>query len=212
MSDNQQTPETLKRSLFIIIAAIILGTGWFVWQSKKSTDKTLNQAKTVQKTDRENPKPNPYADWELYKWVSQGTSFKYPKGWFVSEDSDIGRLYIKNKQVDLSKEETPEDFQQVWISYDTDETAEARETAIKNGTSDFRVVNGPVKASTIAAGGITVRTYAYETVGGPTLEGYWTNKAGTRLMATTSTEVGQQNQTDMVATLKKLLATVSNLQ
>jgi hypothetical protein len=120
----------------------------------------------------------------------------------------MGRLYVKNSQVDLNKEETPADFQQIWFSHDTDETTKAREDAIKKGKSDFRVVNGTVTASTIKAGDTTINTYTYETLGGSTLEAYFTNKAGKRLLATTSTEVGKQNQTDMVTNLKKVLATV----
>lgn len=219
MSDKQQTPSKndsksnpARSALMVIAVAIVAGTLLFVWQSKDKTDKTLNEAKAVQKEQRENPPANAYADWTLYRWAEQGISFKYPSVWFVNEDTNMDRVYIKNSQVDLLKSETPADFQQVWLSADPEETSVARENAIKNGQSDFRQVNGPVKASTIAAGGITVNVYAYDTVGGPTLEAYWTNKTGTRLFATTSTEVGQQNQTDMVATLKKLLATVTNIQ
>jgi hypothetical protein len=214
MSNNEQTQEPLRRSLIVILVALVLGIGWFVLQARDNADKTLDQAKKVQTTERKareeaKQSPSTYAGWKTYAWASQKMSFKYPGDWFVSEDTGTSRLYVKNSQVDLLKEETPDNFQQIWLSYDTDEAAQARETAIKNGTSEFRVVSGTVKTSTVAAGSLTINVYEYDTTGGPTLEAYWTNKAGQRMSATTSTEVGQQNQTDMVANLKKILASIT---
>ena len=214
MSNNEQTPEPLKRSLIVILVAMVLGIGWFVLQARNNADKTLDQAKKVQTTERKareeaKQTPSAYAGWKTYAWTSQKMSFKYPGDWLVSEDTGTSRLYAKNSQVNLLKEETPDNFQQVWLSYDTDEAAKARESSIKNGMSEFRVVSGAVKASTITAGSLTINIYEYNTAGGPTLEAYWTNKAGQRMFATTSTEVGQQNQTDMVANLKKVLSSIA---
>jgi hypothetical protein len=212
MSKNEETPSTVQRTLMVIIALIVVGVAWFVWQAgaddKKKTEdnKKTGTNQSTNKTNEE--KADEYKGWKTYDWASQGISFKYPGDWFVSETESMGRLYVKNSQVDLNKEETPATFQQIWFSHDTDETAKAREDAIKKGESDFRVVNGTVTEATIKAGDTTINTYAYETIGGSTLEAYWTNKAGKRLMATTSTEVGKQNQTDMVANLRKVLATV----
>ncbi len=211
MSTNQQTPST-NRSLIIIIAVIIIGAGWFVWQSTKNTDKILDNTKKAQTSDKKTEtqqKTDSYAGWKSYAWTSEGVTFKYPGDWFIKEDAGLSRVYAKNSQVDLSKDETPVNFQQIWLSADMDETAQAREDSIKKGESAFRIVNGPVTASTIKAGTVTINVYSYETVGGSTVEAYWTNKAGKRLMATNSTEVGQQNQTDMVATLKKVLASIT---
>ncbi|HTH72575.1 MAG TPA: hypothetical protein VL737_04415 [Candidatus Pristimantibacillus sp.] len=205
------TPENLRRGLIVVALAIVAGTLWYVWQTKDNTDKTLKDAKAVQTAEKNNPAPNAYADWTQYKWTDNGVSFKYPKDWFVSENKAMGRVYVKNSQVDLLTQATPDNFQQVWLSVDPDETYKAREDAIKQGQSDFHAVKSAVKASTVTAGGVTINLYTYDTTSGPAAEAYWTNKAGTRVLATTSTGVGQQNQTDMVATLKKLLATVSNL-
>jgi hypothetical protein len=211
MSDKQQTPtpnNNVKRSLLLIIAAILVGAIWFVWQSNDNTDKSLKSTKKTQ-TQTPTETVDTYKGWKSYTWTAQGVSFKYPGDWTVQENTSMGRLYVKNSTVDLAKEQTPENFQQLWLSVDTDETAAARETNIKKGVSAFREVIGEVKASTIKAGSLTINVYEYETTGGPTLEAYWTNKAGSRVLATNSTEVGQQNQKDMVANLKKLLASVT---
>ncbi len=198
----------MGRSLILIIAAIVVGTLWFVFQSKDKTDKTLDNAKQVQQSKPEHEKVGTYKGWTSYSWDTQSLTFKQPSGWVNSETASMGRLYVKNSKVDLLKEETPENFQQIWLSVDTDETAKAREDAIKNGESAYRVVSGKVTAGTVKSGDLTINTYEYQTVGGPTLEAYWAGKDGKRYFATTSTEVGEENQTEMVANLKKLLATV----
>jgi len=194
----------------VVIAVLIGGTLWYVFQSKSETEKT--QDSTRQAQARPTPKAtesDAYKGWKSYSWTSQKVSFKYPGDWFVKEDANLSRVYIKNKNVDLNKEETPADFQQLWLTYDSVEASKAREDAIKAGNSVYRVVSGDVKASTIKAGSLTINVYEYDTTGGPTLEAYFTNKAGKRVLATTSTEVGEKNQKDMVANLKLLLASIT---
>jgi hypothetical protein len=212
MSDNQQTPSNVGRALILVIAVIVAGTVWFVFQSRNEADKTLEDTKKAQSTDESDTKTDEYKGWESYTWASQGVNFKHPADWVTEENTGIGRLYVKNQDVNLLTEETPDNFQQIWLSIDTDESSAAREDAIKNGTSAFRTVNGEVKASTLEAGDITINTYEYETTGGPTMEAYWTGKDGKRLFATNSTDVGEQNQTEMVATLKKVLASVAQAE
>ncbi len=215
MSNKQQTPapnDNVRRSLILIIAAIVAGTLWFVWRANDNTDKTLENTKKAQAEVPQDKTADQYKDWKSFNWTAQGVSFKYPGDWNTQESTTIGRLYVKNTTVDLATAETPDNFQQVWLSVDTDEASLARENNIKKGVSAFREVTGEVKASTIKSGSLTINVYEYNTVGGPTLEAYWTNKAGKRFYATNSTEVGQQNQQDMVANLKKLLATVTVAQ
>lgn len=210
MTDKQQDTKVVRTVLILVIAAMAGGILWYVAQSKDKTDKTINDTRKVQQTNSQtDDKADEHKGWKTFAWESQKVSFKHPGDWTVEEDDKgLSRLYVKNKDVDLLKEETPADFQQLWLSYDLDETSKAREDAIKNGESQYRVVSGEVKASTIKSGSLTINTYEYETLGGPTLEAYWTNKAGKRLMATNSTEVGEKNQKEMVANLKKLLASV----
>lgn len=214
MSDTEKTPSnnTNKNSVVgrvipIIAAILLVGAVWFVFGAKDKTEEPLNNES--EQTQQEETKDE-YAGWQSYTWDSEGVSFKYPEGWVISETASMGRLYIKNTDVDLLKEPTPENFQQVWLSVDTDENSAAREEAIKNGRSAWRVIDGEVKADTIKAGDITINTYEYNTLGGVTLEAYWTDKDGKRYFATNSTEVGEPNQTEMVDILKKLLKSVTH--
>lgn len=211
MSKNEQTPDTstLRRSLIVIIAVLVVSIAWFIVQANGDNKAPLNNENKTATNEETNKQEDPLKGWKSYTWASQGVTFKHPGDWFVSETSSMSRLYVKNSQVDLSKEETPANFQQVWMSYDTDEASKAREDAIKKGESAYRFVSSAVTASTVKAGATTINLYAYETVGGPTVEAYWTNAAGKRYYATTSTEVGQQNQTDMVANLKKILSSIT---
>jgi hypothetical protein len=203
----QDTKQT--RSLLIIIGAIIVGiTGWYVMQSKDNANKSLDSAENVQAT-ADDAQKDTYKGWKDYSWSNMGVSFKYPGDWIVKEDAKMDRLYVRNSDVDLLKEETPADFQQLWVSTDVDEASAEREAAIKKGSSAYRIVDGDVKASTVKAGDVTINVYEYNTTGGATAEAYWTGKNGTRYYATNSTEVGEQNQKDMVANLKKLLASVT---
>lgn len=209
----QKLPSpSVRTSLIAVCAALVIGTAFYVWSANNNTNKTIDNTRKAAKSTGNAGQTDAYAGWKSYTWADQGLSFKYPSDWVVNDTSSSYRVYVRNSDVDLTKESTPENFQQVWLSVDVDDTSVARENAIKNGESDFRIVDGQVSASTMMVGGMTVNTYAYNTTGGPTLEAYWTNKAGVRLMATTSTEVGQQNQTDMVATLKKLLASMTVAQ
>lgn len=213
MSKNEQTPSTSNRSLLIILAIIVIGVAWLIWQAGKEDTpapaKNTNQ-NTPNKDDEK--QTDEYAGWKSYTWESQGVTFKHPGDWTVKTDDKMDRLYVRNSEVDLLKEETPANFQQVWFSADMGEASQAREDAIKKGESAYREIAGPpgnVQASTVKAGNLTINVYEYATTGGATLEAYWTNKAGARLYATNSTEVGEKNQTDMVANLKKILASIT---
>jgi len=210
MSDKEQTPtnNNVGRAVTIIIAILLIGTVWFVFGSKNQTEEPMNNTNSSEQAQEE--AKDEYEGWKDHIWESQGVSFKYPGDWVISETASMGRLYVKNVDVDLLKEETPENFQQVWLSVDTDENSAAREEAIKNGRSVWRVVDGEVKSGTIKAGDIIINTYEYNTLGGATIEAYWTDKDGKRYFATNSTEVGEPNQTEMVDVLKKLLKSVKH--
>lgn len=203
---DQVNTKSTRNALAVVVAFIVVVTGVYVMRANDNANEALDNAANVQQTEEDESAS--YADWASYNWEEQGVSFRYPEGWLVGSGNSAYRLYVKNTDVDLMKEETPESFQQVWLTFDQDEASAAREEAIKNGVSAYRVVDGEVKASTIQAGGTTINVYEYNTLGGATLEAYWTGKDGQRMFATNSTEVGEPNQTEMVATLKKLLASI----
>src|ERR1041385_222696 len=73
MSTNQQTPST-NRSLIIIIAVIVIGAGWFVWQSTRTTNKVLDNTKKAQSSDKKTSEATPtdqHAGWKTYTWTSE---------------------------------------------------------------------------------------------------------------------------------------------
>lgn len=144
----------------------------------------------------------------IYTSNNLGISFQYPKGWFVREDRDDSRVYIENTQEDVNKGNMPADFQRVWISTWAQEVSAQTENNVKNGKPDGREISGSVSTATINSNGVVINTYEYKTIGGSTLQAFWTDKSGKRYYATNSTEVGDANQQKMVENLKKILATV----
>jgi hypothetical protein len=213
MSDNKQlqlNANKVRRSLILILAAAVIGVGWYAYQNRNGADQPAGGTQQeTQEVEATSGGQEDYEGWQDYTWASQGFSFKHPEGWVVEENATMSRLYVKNSDVNLLTEETPDNFQQIWFSYDNDEAAQQREEDIKKGVSQYRAVNSEVKASTIEADGIIFNVYEYETLGGATLEAYWTTEEGKRVYATNSTDVGEPNQTEMVATLKKVLASVT---
>lgn len=210
--------------LAVVVAAAVLLLGWYAIRGGDNSDNHDHEHHQHEHSSSENqegqnndqPKnvsneqasEQNYADWTDYAWEEQGLSFKYPEGWVAAENRAMGRLYLKSHDVNLLNQRAPNDFQQLWLSYDPSEASEEREEAIKRGESRYRVIRGEVKTSTIQAGDTKINIYEYETSGGPALEAYFTNQNGQRFIATNSTEMGKDNQTNMVANLKQLLASL----
>src|SRR5687767_12682957 len=115
MSNKPQDTQMVRSILILVVVAIIGATGWYVLRSKDEVDKTTDTNKTTQSDNKDTEKkPDAYEGWKSYTWESQGVTFKHPGDWFVQENTSLSRLYVKNTQVDLTKEETPANFQQIW--------------------------------------------------------------------------------------------------
>jgi len=102
----------------------------------------------------------------------------------------------------------PSNFQQVWISTWEQEVAAEKESNVKAGNPDGREFGGSLISDKIDRNGFVINTYEYATIGGPTLQAFWSDKNGKRYYATNSTEIGQENQQMMVENLKLILSTV----
>lgn len=187
--------------------------------SNQAIQPISSEQKTVGNERQDNPKaiqestqPTKEAsNQQTYKSVNLGISFQYPKGWYVKEKKENGigyRIYIQNTQEGISKGNMPSDFQRVWISTWEQEINEETENNMKNSIPDGREFGGPLSAGTIDRNDFVINTYEYNTIGGPTLEAFWSNKNGKRYYATNSTEVDQENQKNMVKNLKLILSTV----
>jgi hypothetical protein len=80
--------------LILLIVAIIGGTGWYVMQANKNTDRTLNKAglgtvtKSAKKTaPSQAPQADPTANWTAYSSKSGEFSLKYPSSWVKSNNN-----------------------------------------------------------------------------------------------------------------------------
>lgn len=219
----------------VIVTALIVGGGVYAWQrsSLQSTEKSLqkkitnlqSQIENLQQTTapvvnapeitQESTQPidetTNQQTYKTYTSANLGISFQYPKGWYVKEEKEKGigyRIYIQNTQEEVSNEYMPSDFQRVWISTWEQEINEETENNVKNGTPDGREFRGSLSAGAIDINGFMINIYEYNTIGGPTLQAFWSDKNGKRYYATNATEVSQENQKNMVKNLKLILFTV----
>jgi hypothetical protein len=204
----------IEATLAVVALALAGFVAWYVLYTKQAADEVYNNrvstaVPSVSSKSAASKQANEYDDWKTFTSDSGNLSFKYPGTWFIREDASLARVYAASTKTSLTMDDIPENFQQVWIAINTNEASAASEANAKKGTPEGYSVNGKPTVSTITANGITIRTYEYQTVGGPVLLAYWSGKTGTRYFATNSTEVGQTNQQNMVQNLKKILASVT---
>lgn len=67
--------------LILVIAGVLGGTGWYVWNSKNKTDSTLSKAATVNSSVIKYVKKDPTADWASYSNAAGSFSLKHPRSW-----------------------------------------------------------------------------------------------------------------------------------
>lgn len=210
--------KTLKNSdgfsaihalLILAVVGIVGLTGWYVWNSNNEADKNLKGNSTITAKPKGNSDvpEDEYAGWKTYQITDKSFSFKYPSDWYTKEGT-LNRIYASNTQADFTKEDRPDNLQQIWFAIDSDEASAQNEDSVKSGQPQGREAFGAITTAQIKSGDLTIRTYEYKTVGGKTLQAFWTSKAGKRYYATNSTEVGEDNQQNMVNNLKTILATV----
>jgi hypothetical protein len=108
----QQGFAVLGALLIIVIIAAIVGTGWYVWNSKQETDSALNSTSSVLDNAKA-VKENTYTD------TAGSFTFKYPSNWKVvaqtepagegpapdfTKESAAVNLYAPNKRADSSSD------------------------------------------------------------------------------------------------------------
>ena len=93
MNKNQKGFALVEGLLILIVVGILAGTGWYVWNSRNNTDKSLdNTTKTsafTKKPAKANvtSEANIPADWPVYKDTTNNLSFSYPSSWNSIPDS-----------------------------------------------------------------------------------------------------------------------------
>jgi hypothetical protein len=185
--------------VFMLIGLVFVG-GCVFDRGEKVDETNLEETSVDDSVDT--------SDWLTYENEEYGFSFEYPKNWHIKEDVINNRIYIRNVKNDVNKETMPSNFQQLWFSILDKNVFVEKEKNIKNDRPDGREIFTSVLATTIDTGEVIINIYEYETVGGLTLQAFWSDKFGNNYYATNSTEVGEENQKNMVENLKKILSTI----
>lgn len=211
MSRSKHVAKT--ETALVVIALVLAGfVAWYVLHVKQAANAVYDNRSevTVSRPVKTAPatQADDYSGWKTYTAQDGSLQFKYPGTWFVREDAELQRVYVSTVKTAVTKDDTPANFQQVWFTTGTAEASANSEASVKKGEPTGRTISGKVTAGSITASGRTIRTYEYGTIGGPSLEAFWSNSVGLRFYATTATEVGQTNQQNMVTNLKKMLASV----
>lgn len=91
MSKNQKGFSAVEALLILVIAGIIGGVGWYVWNANQQTNKTLDTAVNIsgavnqREEDNTNKSAVPAA-WKTYSSKTFGASFRYPENnWDIEE-------------------------------------------------------------------------------------------------------------------------------
>lgn len=97
MVRNKKGFAPLQIILLLVIMLGLMGTGWYVWQAKNKTNKTLDSAsqgvgaatKTDKKTDNKTTTTpaDPYTGWKTYTTTYDKMTFKYPADMVITDTS-----------------------------------------------------------------------------------------------------------------------------
>ena len=98
--------------LILVIAGLLAGTGWYVWNSKNSTDKSAKNADSANSsTTQASEKQSSSSVNKEYKNEEYGFSFQYPSAWSLTVDlKDIGRGSNEGDVIVTSPNGTKVDF------------------------------------------------------------------------------------------------------
>lgn len=92
MHKNQKGFAVVEGLLILAIIALIAGTGWYVWNSKNQTDKTLESAgnRTLTKDSKtSSTAKDPTEDWVSYSSKDGKFSLKYPTSWVTASHPEL---------------------------------------------------------------------------------------------------------------------------
>lgn len=94
---NQKGFSGIEALLILVIAGIIGGVGWYVWNAKKESDESLKQAAQTEikaagkkkEAARTDQKVDETANWKEVSFKSIKYSFKAPDGWTLNSLNEL---------------------------------------------------------------------------------------------------------------------------
>lgn len=176
----------MKKTIITAIITILIITigvmGILLWQKKKM---------------------NSNSEWISYASDRFGISFNYPSHWHIRETNE--RIYMSNIKNQMDKPSISENFQQLWISTWPEEIKAAENYINGSIPEEARRL---VSSEIIKKDSFVIRTYEYQGEGGPSLLAFWRDESGKKYFATNATEVGLENQKNMIENLKLILKTI----
>lgn len=118
---SQKGFSVIEGLLILVIVGLLGGTGWYVWDSKKNSDKSLNTAaQTEIKTGAgtKTGQKDPTADWTAYSNKPGEYSLKYPSTWFRPNNEEFctPELLMLGPTVDSTGKCASEAFGQISVT------------------------------------------------------------------------------------------------
>lgn len=102
--DGQDGFAVIEATLIFIIIAAVAGIGWYVWQSKQKTDKTLNSTTSISSSIPQTTKQTKPADFSKYLVINQwgvkglnntsGITLEY-----AVSSTDSNQIYFTSKEL-----------------------------------------------------------------------------------------------------------------
>lgn len=119
-----------------------------------------------------------------------------------TSDSRIG-VSNDNNGTKYDKSNTPETYENMWISYSSSDCSVEKENLAKNGGSEKSAVTTP----TISNSNLTINAYQYNSSDGPVIEAYWEDSNAKRFCAFSYFAVKEPYRTENLDIFKNILST-----
>ncbi len=220
---NSKGFSAIEAILILIIVLMIAGVIFYVYKTQNKNNSISNssiQSSTSTKTEASEDK---YAGWQTYSSKNPDTgyiSFKYPSGWYVTEDKLInssGHITISTTKtpgdyLDGPVTNMPADLQIIGINYGKSmgNLGSIVESATKKGQPN----TSPLESGTVEDGslttkdGLAVRTYNWND--NANFEAYWQNASDIYFAASNGYGVlDSDNGQSATKTVELLIATIA---
>ncbi|OVE78965.1 hypothetical protein BVY00_01535 [bacterium G20] len=153
---NHKGFSAIEALLILIIVGLLGSTGWYIWDTKKKTDKNLNTA--AQTEIKAAAQKDPTADWTAYSSKEGQFSLKYPSTWKEPSNKEFCAAGLFNRAVYLGANEesvrkcASSRFGQMYVRSDAGDLR--NKSSFTDGykkVSEKKVVVGDIEGTRIAA-------------------------------------------------------------